>query len=82
MTTVTMPVAFIKAEFYGRDGAGPISVPGLKVGDAVIMNTINGVDSNFHRSFEAFVTTDDEIYQWYSGNLEAEPHVMILMRGL
>lgn len=79
---VTFPVAFIKATFNGRDGAGPVSAPDLKVGDAVVMNTINGLDSSFVRSFEAFVTVDDEIQQVSTANLENEPHVMILLRGI
>lgn len=82
MAVVTTPVAFIKAEFTGRDGAGPVSVPGLKVGDAVLMVTINGIDSNFPRSYEAFVTVDDEIYQWFNGNHENVEHVMLLLRGV
>jgi hypothetical protein len=80
MSTVTTPVAFIKAEFFGRDGA--ISVPGLKVGDAVISDTINNLASNLPRALEAFVTADDEIQQASTSNLEVEPFVLNLLRGV
>lgn len=82
MPTVTTSFGVIKAEFDGRDGAGPVSVPGLKVGDVVFVLTINGVDSNFLRSYEAIITVDDEIYQWYSGNHENVTHVAYLLRGV
>ncbi len=82
MSTVTMPVAFIKAEFFGRDGSGAISVPGLKVGDAVLTITANNLNSAFPRALETFITVDDEIQQDSASNLESEPFVLVLLRGL
>jgi len=78
--TVTVPVAFVKASFNGRNGTGAISVPGLKAGDAVILNGINNRQNEF--PFEAIISTDDQITQWYTGDLSSDSIVLVLMRGV
>lgn len=78
--TVTTPIAFLKAEFNGRNGTGTISVPGLKAGDAVILNGINNRQNEF--PFEAIISTDDQITQWYNGDLSSDDVVLVLMRGV
>lgn len=81
MATVTTPVAFIKAEFLGRDGAGPVSVPGLKVGDVVIMYS-NDNHERTEIAYECTITVDDEIHQFYQGNWSGDTFVMVLLRGV
>ncbi len=74
--TLSSPV-FVKADFLGNNGSGSISVPGLKVGDAILIFT-NG---NWLTSFEGpVVTVDDQIQQSASGDLSAVNFTVILAR--
>jgi hypothetical protein len=82
-TTVTIPVAIVRASFLARVGSGPISVPGLKVGDAIL----SASESNHERSpvaivFESFISVDDEVQQLYSGDLSGDTYTLLLLRGV
>jgi hypothetical protein len=81
MATVTMPVGFVKAEFLGRNGSGPVSVPGVKAGDVVVMYS-NDNHERTEIAFECTITTDDEVHQFYSGNWSGDTFVMVLLRGV
>ena len=79
--TVTNPTSFIRVQLLGRDGQGPISVPGVKVGDAVVVIAKDNRTVNpFQVTFELFITVDDEIQQMYEGDIENHPFDLLLVR--
>jgi len=49
----------IKIGFVGASAPGPVSVPGLRQGDVLVMLSPNG----FAYGFEAVISADDEIQQ-------------------
>lgn len=79
--TVTNPTSFIRVQLLGRDGDGPISVPGLKVGDAVVVIAKDNRTVNpFQTTFELFVTVDDEIQQVHEGDISLHAFDLLLLR--
>lgn len=68
------------AEFVGHNGAGAISVPGVKAGDLVrgYYRASDNSYSNPSNFGEAFVTVDDEIQQLSGNDESGETWVAIL----
>lgn len=68
---------FVKAVFTGRNGAGSISVPGVKAGDMMFWlqgNTINSFEGN------GSITVDDQIQQISASDLSALTFTLICVR--
>lgn len=62
--------------FTGRDGTGVIPVPGLRVGDKIIVNsTIGGVVA---ASFAHFVFEDDELMQSEAADLSSTSFYLLV----
>lgn len=62
--SLTMSTVF-HAQFNGRNGDGPVSIPGLKVGDWVVARLLlpSGSPSFGGSPFENVVSVDDELQQ-------------------
>lgn len=57
-------------EFYGRNGASAVNLPGVERGDMVdSLIAIVGDDGDQSNAFESFVTIDDEIQQVSTSDL-------------
>lgn len=75
------------ASFLGRNGAGSISVPGLKVGDMLLqVHTVGdpsgtGDPYNEAGTFEMTVTVDDEIQQLGAYDRSALTHKLFFARA-
>lgn len=78
MTTYS-ETALIKVTFSGINGAGYVSVPGLKVGD-VVLAAHNGALSLNTNWFFSLVDTVDTIYQADSSDNTAKTFTVILAR--
>lgn len=82
MTTFAM-TAIIKVTFNGRNGAGSISVPGVKVGD-YILNIQDTADSgnggNAQGAFVIYVGTDDTINQASGSDQSGTEYTAFLVR--
>lgn len=77
VTLVSCYPTFIKAAFNGRSGSGAISVPGLQVGDIVLV-FVNG---NWASSFESpTVSVADEMQQTSGADLSSISFELILIR--
>jgi hypothetical protein len=74
----------VRATFNGRNGAGPISVPGLKVGDLVIwlLDTLDGGLKTGDSFLESVVSVDDQIQQIATNDFTVLPWDALLMRGV
>jgi len=77
-TYASASATVVKATSYGNTTAGPLSIPGLQVGDVLIKVMPNGFDGGF----ENVVSVADQIQQltaldWSPVNLE-----FILIRGV
>jgi hypothetical protein len=57
--------------------AGPVSVPGLKVGDVVLL-TLPSAST----VFESVISTDDEIRQLFDVDFSQTPMTLYLLRGV
>jgi len=82
-------VGIAKASFNGRNGAGTISVPGVKAGDIVIWmaDTPSGESLQvrsieFSPWVEGIITVDDEVQQTVDGNASASIFTILLIRGV
>jgi hypothetical protein len=85
MSTVVQGVAFLRATFTGRNGAGSISIPGLQAGDFVLKaQRVYGVSSDdYSGGFEKTITVDDEIQQNTPADLSAVTDIYaITLRGI
>lgn len=70
---------FRKFHFEGRNGAGGVSLPGARVGDAVISLTgVYGVSGNQTSLFEAVISADDQIQQTSGGDHSQSQFVAVL----
>lgn len=79
--SVTTTMTVIKVSMIGRVGQGPISVPGVKAGDAVvIISKDNRTVNPFAVTFEHFVSVDDEIQQFNVGDLTTDTFDLLLLR--
>ena len=68
---------FVKAIFNGRNGAGPISVPGLQAGDTILVFA-NG---NWASSFEGpSLAASDQISQTSGNDLSTITFTCLLAR--
>lgn len=68
-----------KYQFYGRDGAGAISLPGALEGDAVIkLVGVYGVSGSQTASFESTITEDHQIQQTSASDLSDNQYVVVL----
>lgn len=76
---------FLTFTFSGINGAGGISVPGLKVGDRVIWTTQTKMGSTLYESPGAFVgfscTTADQIDQVDTSNNTGATIEILVYRG-
>lgn len=84
MATVTLisAISIIRVLLIGRVGQGPISVPGVKAGDAVVIfSKDNRTVNPFAVTFEHFITVDDEIQQFNVGDLTTDTFDLLLLRG-
>lgn len=60
----------IQFSFNGRNGAGAVSVSGLKVGDKILRLTQSGTDYTADPTMmEWVISVDDQIQQISGGNL-------------
>lgn len=65
--------------FYGNSGAGGISVPGARVGDAVVtLVGVYGVTGDQSDKFETVVTALDQIQQTETADLSENQYVVVL----
>lgn len=74
-------VSIIKAEFTGINGAGNVSVPGVKEGD-ILLTLVDLTDYNYevsNRTFRSVAPADDVIFQG-GGDYSASDLVAILLR--
>lgn len=60
-----------------RTGAGPISVPGLQVGDAIVCIRPYGFDN----TIEQIISVTDQLQQTQDMDLHGVSIVVFLMRG-
>ena len=68
-----------KYEFGGLDGAGAISIQGLRKGDDVITLTgVYGVSGDQSANFEATVSEDDQIEQTSASDLSDNLYVAVV----
>lgn len=73
-----------KITFTGRNGAGPISITGLAVGDVPVAGTINGANAwpSFSESFEPIISTNNQIQQTDLNDFSSLNFVVYLLRGV
>jgi hypothetical protein len=69
--------SMVKADFVGAVQCGPVAVPGLKVGDVVLLTMPNA-----SAVFEPIVSADDEIQQIVNVDFSQTPMTFYLMRGV
>lgn len=68
-----------KYEFGGLNGAGAVSIPGLRKGDGVITLTgVYGVSGDQSANFEATVSEDDQIEQTSASDLSDNLYVVVV----
>lgn len=80
--SVTFP-AIGRADFGGNNGAGSVSVPGLKVGDLVIFYAqAPGGWQQPGATFESVVSVADEIQQLSSSNLSGQNFTVLVLRAV
>lgn len=76
---------FLTFTFTGRNGAGTISVPGVKAGDRVIWSTFtrSGITTYTHPGevWDFGITVDDELQQIEAGNDSATAGEILVYRG-
>lgn len=70
----------IKITFTGRNGAGSISVPGLKAGDRTV-NVTDSVNNGYGGQFEWAVSSDDSYFQASNNDLSSTSFTAILIRS-
>lgn len=66
----------IKVNVTGINGVGPISAPGLKVGDRLLLNYAPS------DGIESIVTVDDEVQQTSGFNWTSFTFDLIFVRGI
>lgn len=71
--------AIIKTSFYGRNGAGVISVPDVLAGDVMLVAGIAGTRA-LTSQFWPLINTDGEVYQDYAGDNSAETFTAVFVR--
>lgn len=80
MTVSTSPATIVKASAPGGTGIGPISIPGLQVGDVVIRSIPDGfADATV---VEEVVTVADELQQTSFADLSSVVFTWYLLRGV
>ena len=80
MTTFAM-TGLIKVTFTGRNAAGSISVPGVKVGDYILMVDQTALaGGNFNGPFLTYIDTDDTVEQLSNSDLSAIDFTAFLIR--
>ncbi len=73
--------SLVTANFNALSAAGPISIPGLAVGDIVLNGTVNGLSlwGSFSTFFEPVVSVSGQLQQ-LSGNLTSPNFVVYFIR--
>lgn len=80
MSVVFLQSVFLKTSFYGRNGQGTISVPGVKSGDIILVAAIAGTQP-LTSQFIPIVAADDEIEQTYAGDNTSNLYTAVLLRS-
>jgi len=87
--TVTVTGNLVKATLIGGTASGPVSVPGLEVGDVVftgvftVGTTTTPTDwQPFISSYEKVISVADEFQQINPGDLSVLSLTLYLLRGL
>ncbi len=83
----TMETVLFRATWNGVNGAGPISIPGLQVGDRLLqlMDSAQGIpelNSAIPFYVEIVVSVADELHQNHPGNLTPTTYDGVFVRGL
>jgi hypothetical protein len=71
----------VTASFSGGTTSGPISVPGLVVGDRVLQAIDTSALTDYGSYFERVVTVADEIQQKIAANISALTIGIVAYRG-
>lgn len=71
--------AIITLTFQGRNGAGTISVPGVKVGDVMVMAAVSGT-TPLTNEFWPLISTDDEVHQASAGDETGNTYTAVFVR--
>jgi hypothetical protein len=80
MSVVSAPAVFVKASATGSVGVGPVSIPGLQVGDVVMRSIPDGfTDATI---FEEVVTVADQLQQASFADLSSQVFTWYLLRGV
>jgi hypothetical protein len=79
MSVTFLTTAFLTATFNGRNGAGAVSVPGVKAGDVIMLTTAGG--HAILAQFASIITADDEVEQLSGGDATSDTFVVFLMRS-
>ncbi len=79
MSATFISTSFLTVSFNGRSGAGTISVPGVKSGDAILLATSGG--HAIAGPFVALLANDNEVEQLSSGDSSGDTFVIFLMRS-
>ena len=80
MNTATIKQAtFIEVSVDGQASAGPLSVPGVKAGDAICV-WLNGDFTPYLENFSPVITVDDQIQQTTQRDLTGATMHFILLR--
>lgn len=78
MTVSSATATVLKATFQGGTGAGPISIDGLQVGDAIVAL----VPDSFLNWFEPVVSVDNQLQQVLDHDGSDVSFVVYLLRGV
>ncbi len=80
----TMETVLFRATWNGVNGAGPISIPGLQVGDRVLqlLDSAPSIDVDIPYFVEIVVSVADELHQNHTGNLTPNTYDGVFVRGL
>jgi hypothetical protein len=80
-TSSVFTPTFIRAEFTGVNGTGPISVPGLEAGDIILAVAQGGPGMlAYFENSSATITVSNEIQQTLPGDLSTVVLTCYLMR--
>jgi hypothetical protein len=81
MSTINVASAtVVKVTTIGSNGAGPISIPGLEVGDALALILPYGFISGF--SFEGVVSTAGQLQQLQNLDWTTVDFTLYFLRGV
>ncbi len=84
VASATTEIVIFRATWTGVNGAGPISIPGLEVGDRILqlLDSAPGLDTSILMYVEIVVSVADELHQNHTGNLTPLTFDGVFVRGL